>query len=273
MNIFKDKIAIVTGGASGIGRALCHELGRRGAMVVVTDINAKVAKDVSQEIISEGGRSLGLGLDVTRADDVSGLVERIGKEYGHLDYMFNNAGISITGELRDTPLSDWRKAVDINLMGVVHGVRAAYCLMVKQGSGHIINTASVAGLAPTPFLSTYSATKHAVVGLSAAARIEGADLGVKVSVVCPGVVKTPLIDTQTYRSLDKEKALASIPMMISPEKCARVVMKGIARNRAIIPVGLDGNLLYYVYRFFPGLHRWGARFFTRRTRRLVRIED
>src|SRR5664280_2465562 len=136
----------------------------------------------------------GATADVTGAGALSQSVGRFAAEHGGLDFMFNNAGIAVGGEVRDLSLAHWQRVVDVNLMSVIHGVAAAYPLMIEQGRGHIVNTASLSGLVPSPLLVPYSTTKHAVVGLSIGRRVEAADHGVRVSVVCPGVIETPLLD-------------------------------------------------------------------------------
>jgi short-subunit dehydrogenase len=128
--------------------------------------------------------------------------------------------------------------------------------MVKQGSGHIVNTSSGAGLVPTPLLTAYSTTKHAVIGLSTGLRAEGAGLGVKVSVVCPGFIDTPIFDATEYVNTDKENAWAVLPRglkMMSAADCARAVLRGVARNRGIIPVQAPAYILWWLNRLHPGI--------------------
>src|SRR5574341_1086121 len=186
MDYYKDKVAIVTGGASGIGRALCEDLGRRGAQIVAADINMEGAEKAVTAIISAGGRAQAARLDVTKAEDVRRLVRETASKHGRLDFMFNNAGIVSIGDSRDMDLEHWQRILDVNLMGVLYGTTAAYTLMARQGFGHIVNIASSAGLIPVPLLTPYVTTKFGVVGLSHSLRLEGVRLGVKVSVVCPG---------------------------------------------------------------------------------------
>src|SRR5262245_42224664 len=184
---FHEAVAIVTGGASGIGAALGRELARRGSHVILADRQLEVASGVAASINAAGGKAEAVELDVRDAIAFDAIVALTIERHGRIDYLFNNAGIGVGGEIREYRLDDWRDVVDVNLMGVVHGVQAAYGRMIAQGFGHIINTASVAGLLPSPFMGSYTTTKHAVVGMSRALRLEAARYGVRVSTLCPGV--------------------------------------------------------------------------------------
>ncbi|MFB0533577.1 MAG: SDR family NAD(P)-dependent oxidoreductase [Anaerolineae bacterium] len=261
MDQFRDKVAIVTGGASGIGRALCQELGQRGAVVMVADINAEGAQQVASAIATTGGRARAAYLDVSQAEDVQRLVDETASEHGRLDYMFNNAGIAMAGEVRDTSLLQWRRLVDVNLWGVIYGTTAAYSLMVRQGFGHIVNTASLAGLVSFPALTPYAATKHAIVGLSTSLRAEAAGLGVKVSVICPGHVRTGIYDVATVLKASREDAWALIPFnAMEAARAARVMLRGVARNRAIIIFPFHTRLPWWLHRLHPSLSAiWGSR--------------
>ena len=255
MEPFMDKVVIVTGGSSGIGRALCEELGRRGAVVTVADINMEGARQVASAIAKSGGRSSAAHLDVVRAEDVQELVEETASTHGRLDYMFNNAGVGMAGEVRDMDLEHWRRILDVNLWGVIYGTTTAYQVMIKQGFGNIVNTASVAGLIPIPMETAYAATKHAVVGLSTSLRAEAAELGVKVSVVCPGFIRTGIYEAATCFGAKRQDVisnLSSIKMMDATD-CARVILRGVARNRAIITVTAFARFVWWLYRLRPTL--------------------
>ncbi|MEW6443650.1 MAG: SDR family NAD(P)-dependent oxidoreductase [bacterium] len=256
METFRGKVAIVTGGASGIGKSLCQELGKAGADVTVTDINEDGATRAAEAARSAGGRASSAKLDVRVEADVRGLIDRTAAEKGRLDYMFNNAGIGVGGEVQDMTLDHWRSIVDVNLWGVLYGTLAAYQIMIRQGSGHIINTASSAGLVPAPLLTAYGMTKHGVVGLSVGLRAEGAGKGVKVSVVCPGFIDTPIFDSTTYVKTDKERTWSVKPpwiKMMSADACARDILKGVARNKGIIPVQAPAYIMWWLNRLNPGI--------------------
>ncbi len=258
MSHFRDKVAIVTGGASGIGQALCEELGQRGARVVVADINLEGAEEVASGITSAGGVARGAHLDVTQEEEVRKLVEHTAAGEGHLDFMFNNAGICVVGEMRDMELEHWQRLVDVNLWGVVYGTMAAYEVMLKQRSGHIINAGSADGLIPFPMMTAYSATKHAVIGLSTGLRVEAAGLGVKVSVTCAGLIHTPMqVNSTMVSRLRDEDALRrrflQLPMGMEASQCARAILRGVERNRGIIVVTAFARINWWLYRLHPAL--------------------
>ena len=275
MSQFRDKVVIVTGAASGIGRALSEELARRGASVTLADINPSPVEEAAETITKAGHKAETFVLDVSDYDAVEKMVADTMARYGRLDYLFNNAGIAVGGEVRDCSIDDFRNVINVNLFGVVNGVAAAYPLMVKQGHGHIINTASLEGLIPFPATVSYVASKYGVVGLSNALRIEGTDLGVKVSVVCPGYIKTPIFQTSKMIKIDREKMLKSLPERfgITSEACAQIILRGVQRNKAIIVVTGFAKVLWALQRISPAVIRWMMRRDLRKSRKEMRIED
>src|SRR5512139_3347625 len=166
---------LVTGAASGIGLALSKAAAKRGATVWMTDVDA-AGVGRAAKAVGENARSA--MLDVRDADAVRAMVERVVGEHGRIDHLFNNAGIGLGGEAHELTTAHYDRIIDINIRGVVHGITAAYPIMIKQRGGHIVNTASMAGLVPAPLLVPYVMTKHAVVGLSLGLRAEAAGYGV-----------------------------------------------------------------------------------------------
>ncbi|HUH72589.1 MAG TPA: SDR family oxidoreductase [Mycobacterium sp.] len=257
MGCFEDKVAIVTGGGAGIGEAVCRELARRGALVTVADINGDDAERVTTTIASSGGRAQACRVDVADEQDIRRLVEQTAAAHGRLDYLFNNAGIAIGGDARDLTSDQWRRVLDVDLYGVLNGTVAAYPIMARQGSGHIVNISSATGLLPQPLNAPYCTAKHAVVGLSLSLRLEGADLGVKVSAVCPGYVRTNIYQNVLLVNMPREEAARKPVKMIEPSQAAVTILDGVARNRALI--------------IFPGYVRWawrGYRLFPRAIERV-----
>ena len=257
MELFKDKVAIVTGAASGIGRGIAVELASRGSQVIVADINAKGSGETVAAIKSRGGSARVLRLDVSKSKDVKKAIEKTAAEFGRLDYMFNNAGMSYGGGFNELKLEHWERVMGINLWGVIYGSNFAYYIMLKQGFGHIINTASLAGITPS-MGGPYATSKHAVVGLSLSLRLEAMRYGVKVSVVCPGFINTPIFDTTVNLSKEftneKMQVLLSKIKMTSPEDCAKIIMNGIIKNKSIITVSPLARNLWLLYRLFPELY-------------------
>ncbi len=251
---FAGQVAIVTGGASGIGAALVRALSARGAVAVIADVDEAAADEVA--------RQTGAGaaaVDVTDASSVSELVDWVVAEHGRLDLMFNNAGIAVGGMVDELTLDHWDRVIDVNVRGVVHGVHAAYPVMLRQGSGHIVNTASLAGLVPGPGLAPYAAAKHAVVGMSLSLRAEAAGRGVRVSAVCPGFVDTPLLGRvnpglpQTETGANAAALARTLGKLYQADPLAADILRGIVRNKALIVAPGSARIAWRMTRYAPGL--------------------
>lgn len=248
-----SRTAIVTGGASGIGKAVTRELVRRGVTVTVADLDEAAGKQAAAEFGADFAR-----LDVCDAAAVTELFQRVRRERGRLDFVFNNAGIAVGGLTEELTLDHWNRAIDVNLRGVVHGVHAAYPIMLEQGFGHLVNTASMAGLVPAPLMLPYTTTKHAVVGLSLALRAEAAGRGVRVSVVCPGFTDTPLLDhanpglpATELAGQARSAAIRSQGRLYPVDALAADIIRGVARDQALIVAPASGRLAWRVARLSP----------------------
>ena len=262
LRTFDGGVAIVTGAASGIGRALSEALAQRGCQVVLADIEFADAEAAAAQIREKGGRAFARHLDVCDFAAVSALVTETTETLGRIDYIFNNAGIVVAGEAANYTIDAWNRIVAVNLSGVVNGVQAAYPAMIRQGFGHIVNTASMAGLTISAGVG-YTATKYAVVGLSRALRIEAQVRGVRVSVICPGAVRTPIMRGGKHGILlmpfpeEKQREMAARfnerfrPMDVSV--FARKVLDQVARNRAIIVVPGWCKIFWWIERASPTL--------------------
>ena len=227
------KPAIVTGAGSGIGAALCRALDLAGAHVVCTDIDGDAAQATASGL---GSRARAEQLDVTDAAAVQAAVDRVVDSEGRLDLMFNNAGIVWGGDTELLTLDQWNAIIDINVRGVVHGIAAAYPQMLRQGDGHIVNTASMAGLTAAGQVTSYVATKHAVVGLSMALRSEAVPRGIGVLVVCPAAVETPILDKGAVGGfVGRDYFLQSQGgRPYNADQLARDTLRAIDRNKAIL---------------------------------------
>ena len=254
---FYGAVAIITGGASGIGRGFGEALAARGCEVVLGDLQIDLAEEVAAGINANGGQATAVELDVVNHGDVVKVVQQTVERCGRLDYMFNNAGIVIFGEASEYEIQDWDRSIDVNLRGVIHGVDAAYRIMIEQGFGHIINTASIAGLIPWPMEIGYSATKHAVLGLTNTLRAESAHTGARVSALCPGLVRTPILDGGKYgrwiRDYPKDDVRTYMESIrpLPVERFVQLALKQIARNKAIIVIPFMYRALWRIYRLSP----------------------
>ena len=241
----KDKIAVVTGGASGIGTALCRRFAKEGARgIVVADINAEDAAKVAEEV---GG--LAVTADVGVEQDVIRIVDETMDRYGRIDLFCSNAGIAFpdNGTAASAPNEQWQKIWDVNLMAHVYAARAVLPAMIARGEGYLLNTASAAGLLSQIGSATYAVTKHAAVAFAESLAITHGDDGIKVSVLCPQAVQTPLLGSSSSN-------VASVDGVIQPEELADTVIEGLADERFLIlphPVVLE-----YMQRKTGDYDRW-----------------
>jgi NAD(P)-dependent dehydrogenase (short-subunit alcohol dehydrogenase family) len=245
INHFKDKVVIIADGTSGIGRGLGEKLSRRGATVIFAGKRIHCAEEIAQNLQSSGYKAEATHLDVTDQTAVEQLVRTTFKRHGRLDYMFNNAATGSLSEAGDINLEHWQRVFDVNLWGVIYGTRAAYEVMITQGFGHIVNISSLVGLVPLPMLTSYSTTKHTLVGLSTLMGAEAVKYGVKVSVVCPGAIRTRGFEKAHCIKINREKALfvlLSLPMM-DTITCTRAILRDVIRNKSIITVALAARVV------------------------------
>jgi NAD(P)-dependent dehydrogenase (short-subunit alcohol dehydrogenase family) len=256
LKLLQDKVAIVTGGGSGIGRALCLELANRGASVVVVDINAEQVARTVDQIVQAGGCASACPLDVSDSTGLDRLVRDTVDRHRRIDFMFNNAGIGLTGDFQALTPAEVDRVVKINLQGVILGSLAVYPTMVRQGFGHIVNTASSTALLPTPGSALYSATKHGVVGFSTALREEARLFGVRVSVVCPGFVKTNLTanSASILKGQPESHGDPTASRRFGAAAFARALLRGVLDNAAIVVPHADIRFAWRLYRLSPWLY-------------------
>ena len=227
-DIFRDKVALVTGGASGIGRATSLAFARQGARVAIADREPTGAAETARMIEDIGGSATVFELDVTKANDVASVIDRIVQTYGRLDCAFNNAGIGgNVAKTADYPEGEWDRTIDVNLKGVWLCMKYEIPVMEKQGSGAIVNTASIYGLAGAAGYIAYNAAKHGVVGITRTVALEYATAGIRINAVCPGYIRTPMTQPGIDANPEFERKMVSqTPMgrMGLPEEIAEAVV-------------------------------------------------
>ena len=226
-NQFTGKVALVTGGSSGIGRATALAFAQAGAQVVVANVQVEGGEETVRLIQAAGGDAIFVKTDVSQAADVEALVNRTVATYGRLDCAFNNAGIKgIIGTTVDCTEENWDRTLAINLKGVWLGMKYELLHMLKQGSGAIVNTSSVGGLVGFAGLPAYIASKHGVVGLTKAAALEFAKTGIRINAVCPGYTQTPLLGPvdATPEGLAAMAAFEPVGRLGQPEDIAAAVL-------------------------------------------------
>ncbi len=190
----KDKTAIITGAASGIGKATAINFAREGAKVMCADVNADGAEATARQIADTGGEAASVRADVSKEADVERMIGETVSRWGRLDTLYNNAGIGYGMPVTQIPVDEWDRLMSINLRGVFLGCKHAIPQMLKNGGGAIVNTASDAGLRGQAMLSAYCASKGGVVLLTKSLAVEWAEHGIRINCVCPGVIRTPILD-------------------------------------------------------------------------------
>jgi NAD(P)-dependent dehydrogenase (short-subunit alcohol dehydrogenase family) len=268
------KIAVITGGASGIGAALATKLIDGGAEVWIADRQLGAAQELAQRFNRGGAKGHAIELDVRSYPSFERAVAEAAQQSGRIDYLFNNAGIGVGGEVDSYTLDDWNDVFDVNLRGVAHGIQAVYPIMIRQRSGHIVNTASMAGLLAAPGTASYTASKHAVVALSKALRVEAERHGVQVSVLCPGAIRTPILtggEYGRYRGVSDEELLKFWEPFrpMAPEKFAERALRAVLRGDAIIVVPAWWKALWYLDRLSPAVSMQAARLTLKRIREMA----
>ena len=239
--LLRDRVAVVTGGASGIGRSLCLAFAREGAAgVVVADIDGEGATQVAAEIEAAGGRARAVPTDVSQEPDVVSLVEATNRAYGPIDLFCSNAGIVVPGGV-EVPDDGWARIWAINVQSHIYAARAVLPQMLDLGEGYLVHTASAAGLLTQLGSAPYTVTKHAVVALAEWLSITHGDAGIRVSCLCPQAVSTNLAATSARQAgveLRPARAgsvsSAALDGVLSPDEVARVVVDAIAEERFLI---------------------------------------
>lgn len=268
---FGGQLVLVTGAGSGIGRATAYAFAEAGARVVAVDRDAESAgRTAEMSRLIGAPEAWAETVDVSDEQAMEKLAARVAAEYGVVDVLVNNAGIGLSGSFFDTTPEDWKKVLDVNLWGVIHGCRLFGKQMAERGQGgHIVNTASAAAFQPSKALPAYSTSKAAVLMLSECLRAELAGQGIGVTAICPGLVNTNITSTAHFAGVDAEEekrrqkrsarlyGLRNYP----PEKVADAILRAVVRGEAVVPVTPEARGAYLMSRFTP-----------RALRRIARLE-
>lgn len=266
---FGGQLVLVTGAGSGIGRATAFAFAEAGARVVAVDRDAEsAARTAEMSRLVGAPEAWGETVDVADEQAMEKLAEKVAREYGVVDVLVNNAGIGLSGSFLDTSTEDWKKVLDVNLWGVIHGCRLFGRQMAERGQGgHIVNTASAAAYQPSKALPAYSTSKAAVLMLSECLRAELAGQGIGVSAICPGFVNTNITATARFAGVDAEEekrrqkktsrlyGLRNYP----PEKVADAILRAVVKNQAVVPVTPEARGAHLMSRFTPKALRAIAR--------------
>ncbi len=267
--------AVVTGAGSGLGRALCLTLASRGGRVVVSDVNEAEARETVRRVGLAGGEAWAVACDVTRAEQVDALAAECERHLGGVDLVVNNAGVAVAGQVGRLPLAEWKRVLDVNLWGVIHGCHSFVPLLRRQGSGHVLNIASAAGLLSAPFMAPYNVSKAAVVSLSESLFAEVQPAGIGVSVVCPLFFRTNIAATwhaEPDAEGERLRALAARLVdrsPVGPEEIARACLEGVERGDFYVVPMRAGRWLWRLKRLSPEGIAQGGRYLERLVRASV----
>ncbi|MBU1670709.1 MAG: SDR family NAD(P)-dependent oxidoreductase [Actinobacteria bacterium] len=263
MKQIRGMLALVTGAASGIGRATALELAREGCRLALVDVNADRLGEVRREVESLGAECSTHVVDVSCRDSIASLGSEL-EISGGVDILANVAGVAVGGTVVDTTLDDWDWIIGINLMGPINTIGTFLPGMVLRGRGHVVNVSSLGGLCAVPGLGAYSTTKFGLAGLSETMHIELKGTGVGVTLVCPGLTNTRLHEQFRLRGIPREMVDWAVehfmPRMFSAEKTGYLIVRAIKRNRFIVMTTLFAKFNYFLKRLSPILYRgmWRA---------------
>ena len=272
MERLKGKRAVITGAGSGLGRALSLELAKQGWRILVTDIQEERAQETLKLVEEAGGYGEAFCCDVADKNQVAAMADKVFCEWGGVDLLVNNAGVSVAGFVGSSPLENWQWIVDIDLWGVIYGCHFFIPQMKKTGAGHIVNIASNAGISSLPEMAPYNVTKAGVISLSETLRSELAPSNIGVTVVCPTFFTSNLLENFRYDTEEQykiAKKLLTWWFSMDPHDVARRILKAVRKNKLYVLPQIDAKFVWYAKRLFPsayfrvlsfcyrrGIHKW-----------------
>jgi short-subunit dehydrogenase len=263
MKDFQNKNCLITGAASGIGRSTAIAMAKLGSNLFLTDINAKGLEETTQMIIKEGGKvEKYKAFDISNYEDVKTFADEIHKEYGPIDILMNIAGTSIWGSVDQLKHEHWKKMINIDLWGPIHGIECFIPEMIRNSKGgHLVTVSSAAGLLAFPWHAAYSAAKWGILGVCEVLRYDLMKYNIGVTVICPGAVDTPLKHTVEIIGVDDQhpeiKRLKErfTKRSVTPEKVAQQIIKAIKKKKFLVLTSFDIKLIYWFKRkIFPLYH-------------------
>lgn len=259
---FKHKICVITGGSSGIGYSLAEALAKCQARLILLARDGSSLEAAADALRQQGAAEVAcVSADVARSETPAILQKAISQHGAAADLVINSAGVVSAGHLDEVPLDEWRRQLDVNVLGTVNTLNATLPAMRTQRSGHIVNMASAAGLAAFPGMSAYCASKAAVIAMSDALRAEVARLDIGVTTVCPGFVQTPIAEKiELFGRMNNPRTRKKVEAWfkrnnLAPETVARATMRGIRKRQALVVVGRDARYGYWTQRMAPGILR------------------
>ncbi|MDY6796241.1 MAG: SDR family NAD(P)-dependent oxidoreductase [Actinomycetota bacterium] len=258
MRDLRGKTVLITGAASGIGRELALASAREGAIVLLVDVDAGGLKELERLLRAAGTENRSYLADISDREVVRGLAGKVYGEFEGLDILINNAGVFVWADFADTTLEDWEWLMRVNLWGPILTIKAFLPKMIDRGRGHIVNLASLGGLVTMPTLSGYSTTKFGLVGLTETLQHELEPHNIAVTLVCPGNIRTPIVDHIVVRGYDREKLIRvsyGIIPRLAPDRAANRILKGIKKDKAMVTLTPSAHIMWYIKRISPGLYR------------------
>ncbi len=260
----KGSKVLITGAASGIGRATAIAMARSGARLFLTDINQEGLQETSLMIAGGGGEVCKYkAFDISQYEDVKAFSDEIHRDFGPLDILVNVAGIALFAQLEDMSPDHWKKVIAVNLWGVIHGIECFVPEMIRARRGHLVSVSSTSGIIGLPWHVAYAGTKHALVGISEVLRYDLKKHNIAVSVICPGAVRTGLVNTVEILA-NKDAAAKGRSMFlkvaIPPEKVAKQIISVIKKKKFMLITSPDIRILFFLKRHFPPLYHLIMRF-------------